>query len=160
MIKNILYRIRIFKNIMIYILGAIFTVIIIYLYESNIAKQESYSNFCGTCNGKTVGQCMQCASCGFISRGGYGKCVPGDMYGPHEINPDYENGRWIHTDKYWSQTLLTEDENMPAHTAYNNRYPYYEVQPENKPEDNTIDDTDWGKVIMKNTSRGKTVGFI
>ena len=28
---------------MIYILGAIFTVIIIYLYESNIAKQESYS---------------------------------------------------------------------------------------------------------------------
>lgn len=86
---------------------------------------EAYYNYCGSCYGKTIGQCLQCVNCGFISKDGYGKCVEGDMYGPYDFNPEYVNARWIHNDQYWSHILVSDDVAIPTTYVYNYRYPYY-----------------------------------
>ena len=99
---------------------------------NNNKKIEGYYNYCGSCEGKTIKQCMQCANCGFLSKKGYGKCVEGDSYGPYDFNPDYVNGRWIHNDQYWTNILTTDDTAIPTTHVYNNRYPYYRKLTERK----------------------------
>lgn len=87
---------------------------------------EGFYNYCTNCKWKTLGQCMKCANCGFISKNGYGKCVMGDTYGPYDFDPDYVNGRWIYNDPYWRHILVSGDTAIPTTHVYNNfRYPYY-----------------------------------
>lgn len=93
---------------------------------------EGYYNFCGSCEGKTVGQCMECANCGFISKKGYGQCVEGDSYGPYDFDPEFVGGRWIHNDVYWTNILTNDDTAIPTTHVYNNRYPYFRKMTERR----------------------------
>lgn len=93
--------------------------------SNKIKENERFSNYCGKCSGKTVGQCLQCANCGFSSKGGYGKCIDGDMYGPSNFDPNYVTARWTHNDSYWTHILNTNDVAIPTTSPYTNRYAYY-----------------------------------
>jgi hypothetical protein len=96
------------------------------LFSGNISNtKEYYLGNCDSCDGKTLGQCMLCLNCGFTSKNGYGKCVPGDQYGPFEYNKDYVNGRWSYGDDYWNNATITDDIAIPTTSVYSNRYPYY-----------------------------------
>lgn len=92
------------------------------------SNKEHFYNYCETCEGKTFGQCMNCVNCGFISKNGYGECVPGDSYGATNFDPDYIGARWDHNDQYWSSVINTNEISEPTTNVYGsikNRYPYY-----------------------------------
>lgn len=89
-------------------------------------QYETFMGNCGDCNYKSIGQCLKCLDCGFISKDGYGKCVKGDAYGPLYYDPSYVGARWITGDQYWSDVVLTDDMAMPTTNVYTNRYPYYQ----------------------------------
>jgi hypothetical protein len=115
-------------NLVIFILFVFVLIFVLWMtLENNIddIDVEAYYNYCGSCYGKTVGQCLQCVNCGFISKNGYGKCVEGDMYGPYDFNTEYIGARWINNDQYWTHILTSDDISIPTTYVYNYRYPYY-----------------------------------
>jgi len=114
---------------------ALFFLIVIFLISAyciiqpsnEYGYQENYGNVCGNCRGRTLGQCMNCMNCGFISKGGFGKCVEGDMYGPYDSNPTYEGARWIYNDPFWTNVLVSDNIVKSATSKSILRYPKYDV---------------------------------
>jgi len=105
--------------------------------ESNYVKRKSlidieygyepfYSN-CESCDDKPFGRCLQCVNCGFISKDGYGKCVPGDMYGPTDFDINYVNGTWHYNDDYWNNVLTSDEISVPSTYVNDKRFPYYKI---------------------------------
>ena len=85
-------------------------IIFYYFYYKKEHFDSFYGGFCGNCEKKTFGQCMQCANCGFgIINKNIGLCTKGDMLGSYE-NINFK--KWYYNDPYWRQNK----EIMPAFT--------------------------------------------
>lgn len=102
------------KYLVIGIIILLFIGLVYYWLVSGNDCTEKYGNFCNSCRGKLIGDCMKCINCGFITKNGYGKCVDGDMYGPYEDNPSYKLSRWIWNDPFWSDTMASDLNIYPA----------------------------------------------
>jgi len=115
---------------------ALFLVLIIILICAVIWMQsmynnhyEQYGNYCGKCEGRTLGQCRRCSNCGFISKGVMGKCVDGDIYGPSNWKPEYHGARWISNDPFWTHVLVSDNIVAPANHVNGNKFPAYAKEP-------------------------------
>ena len=89
--------------------------------------------FCGSCEGKTVGQYMECANCGFISKQRISDNVWKVIAMDHMI---LTQNLWvvdgIHNDVYWTNILTNDDTAIPTTHVYNNRYPYFRKMTERR----------------------------
>lgn len=89
------------------IICAIFGIIIGYIiyYFMNSNKEgfnDQTGQFCQTCRGKTLNQCLSCFNCGFcVDRWGNSGCIGGDHKGPYNFERCY---KWYHTDP-WAHAL-------------------------------------------------------
>lgn len=95
------------------ILIAFFIFIGIILYNIS-TNTEEFSYYCKTCEGRKYGQCMRCLNCGFKSKEGKGKCVPGDMYGEYNKDNIYKKSLWLQNDEFWTNFWLSDNEIWPA----------------------------------------------
>lgn len=80
---------------------------------------ENSGGYCTSCDGKTFGQCIRCFNCGFCDN----KCMSGTFAGPTNVknlntkNLNKCNGRWYHTDMFWTN-LKRENKELCLQGAY------------------------------------------
>ena len=97
------------------------------LCNNTMKKIEGFNYYCREgCEGRKFGQCMRCFNCGFLSKDGKGKCMKGNMYGPEDNKPEYNNARWIYNDPFWTNLFVSDSIMKPAPPlGYNSKYSRY-----------------------------------
>ncbi len=92
----------------VYILFLIFIIIIIYKLSDSVEKfSDNSGNYCGSCNNRTFGQCINCFNCDFVvdpKNGNEGICVKGSIDGPQK----YTNKLWYTGDNFWRYNEVTK----------------------------------------------------
>lgn len=80
---------------------------IMMLFSCNEHFNGKYGNMCNNdCGSKTMGQCLECADCGYCINDFSSQCVPGDVHGPY-------NGsckKWYQNDPF-TRAVLSNDNN-------------------------------------------------
>lgn len=101
-----------------YIITIITTIIvlaIVYAYRKkffNISEQKTenfngkYGNICTDCSTKTMGECLECADCGYCINDFSSQCVSGDVHGPTKGKCK----KWYQNDPF-SRAALSNDNN-------------------------------------------------
>lgn len=102
-----------------YIVTIIITIIVlIFLYanrewilNTSIGKKleyfnGKYGNICSECSSKTLGECLECADCGYCINDFSSQCVPGDVHGPTKGTCK----KWYQNDPF-TRAALSNDNN-------------------------------------------------
>jgi len=76
-------------------------VVIIIIAKFLVYKKENfnleYGGYCKKCEGRTFGNCLTCANCGYCFKNGEWNCVSGDVHGPYNKDCDI----WYNNDSYY-----------------------------------------------------------
>lgn len=65
-----------------------------------------YGNICSDCSSKTLGECLECADCGYCINDFSSQCVPGDVHGPTKGTCK----KWYQNDPF-TRAALSNDNN-------------------------------------------------
>lgn len=103
---------------MIYLILFIILVIFIGIYFSKSKEQFNVGKYyCSTCFDRSKSSCDKCTNCGYcVTSDGKGKCVPGDVNGPHY----YKNcSQWYYDQPITKYFIIPARLGIPG---YYNRY--------------------------------------
>lgn len=82
----------------------IVSLIIAYLYLNKIenfnldTSSDESGNYCSSCTGKTISNCLLCENCGLALTDNSAVCTRGNKNGKYD--PNVKADQWIHTDGF------------------------------------------------------------